>query len=339
MSILTYAQSAVSLIAPHGRAPQSRRPPVGFTLGVIGSDDPQVRIYVHVGAIPMPISEFPDRKYLINARELAEQLGAVTLIDLRPAEDFSLGNIEGSKHLDIYGVSLNDSSDAPLSAFLSIFQGLFGSRGVSQDKPVVIYDHETGERAARAVWLLAVLGHPDVRILDGGTQAWTASGKRLVRLAAAPAPVDPTKALPTTPPPHKGTRNLELLATRFDVHRAIDDEQTVIVDVRRESEYRGTEKRAQRAGTIPGAVHIFWRDHLDDKGAFRQAEEIRDLYVSRGVTPDKTIIPFCHGGYRSANTFLALKSLGYARVRNYVASWGEWGNRDDSKIVVPEPRG
>ena len=286
----------------------------------------------------MPIDDFPERKYLINARELGGRLGAVTLIDLRPAEDFSLGHIEGSRHLDIYGVSLNDSSDAPLNAFLAIFRALFGSRGVSQDKPVVIYDHETGERAARAVWLLAVLGHPDVRILEGGTQAWTASGRRLVRLTAAPPLPDPAKAPPTSPP-YKGTPNLELLATRFDVHRAIDDEQTVIIDVRREAEYRGTEQRARRAGTIPGAVHIFWREHLDDKGAFRPAGEIRDLYLSRGVTPDKTIIPVCQGGYRSANTFLALKSLGYPRVRNYVASWGEWGNRDDSKIIVPDAKG
>lgn len=284
----------------------------------------------------MPIDDFPDRRYLINSRELGERLGAVTPIDLRPAEDFSLGHIEGSKHLDLYGVSLNDSSDAPLNAFLSMFRNLFGARGVSLDKPVVIYDHETGERAARAVWLLAVLGHPEVRILEGGTQAWTASGKRLVRLTQAPPPVDPARAPPASPAV-KGTQNLDLLATRFDIHRAIGDEQTVIIDVRRESEYRGLEKRARRAGTIPGALHIFWRDHLEDKGAFRSADEIRDLYVSRGATPDKTIIPFCQGGYRSASTFLALKSLGYPRVRNYVASWGEWGNRDDSKIVVPDP--
>lgn len=283
----------------------------------------------------MPISDFPDRKYLINPRELGERLGAVTLIDLRPAEDFSLGHIEGSRHLDIYGVSLNDSSDAPLNAFLSIFRTLFGARGVSRDKPVVIYDHETGERAARAVWLLAISGHPDVRILDGGTQAWTASGKRLVQVTEAPPPVDPAKAPPTSPP-YKGTQNLDLLATRFDVHRAIGDEQTVIIDVRRESEYRGLEKRARRAGSIPGALHIFWRDHLDDKGAFRSADEIRDLYVPRGATPDKAIIAFCQGGYRSANTFLALKSLGYPRVRNYVGSWAEWGNRDDSTIIVPD---
>ena len=286
----------------------------------------------------MASGEFPDRRYLVGARELRERLAEVTLIDLRPAEDFAVGHIEGSRHLDLYGVSLNDSSDAPLNAFLALFRTLFGSRGVTLDRPVVIYDHETGERAARAVWLLAVLGHPDVRILDGGTGAWTASGNPLVRLTEAPPPSDPATAPPTRPP-FKGKQNLELLATRFDVHRAIGDERTVIVDVRRESEYRGTERRARRAGTMPGAVHVFWRDHLNDRGAFRSPDEIRDLYVSRGVTPDKTVIPVCHGGYRSANTFLALKSLGYPSVRNYVGAWGEWGNRDDSRIVVPEPGG
>lgn len=283
----------------------------------------------------MPIADFPDRKYLIDARGLRERLGAVTLIDLRPAEDFAVGHIEGSRHLDLYGVSLNDTSDTPLQAFLAIFRTLFGARGVQLDKPVVIYDHESGERAARAVWLLAVLGHPDVRILDGGTQAWTAQGGRLVRLESAPAPPDPAKAPPTAPP-FKGTMNLALLATRFDVHRAIGDPRTLIVDVRRVSEYLGSERRARRAGTIPGAVHIFWREHLDARGAFRPAGEIRDLYASQGATPDKTIIPVCHGGYRSASTFIALKSLGYPDVRNYVGAWAEWGNRDDSKIVVPQ---
>lgn len=286
----------------------------------------------------MQVGEFPEQRYLIGARELKQRLGTVTLIDLRPAEDFAMGHIAGSRHLDLYGVSLNDSSEAPLNAFLAIFRVLFGTRGVSADRPVVIYDHESGERAARAVWLLAVLGHADVRILDGGTQAWTAAGGQLARVTEAPAPVDPAKAPPTAPP-FKGTMNLDLLATRFDVHRAIGDESTVILDVRRESEYAGVEKRARRAGTIPGAVHVFWREHLDGRGAFRPAEEIRELYVSRGVTPDKTVITLCQGGYRSASTFIALKSLGYPRVSNYVSSWGEWGNRDDSKIVVPEASG
>jgi len=286
----------------------------------------------------MPVSAFPDPRYLIGAPGLRARLGEVTLLDLRPAEDFAVGHIAGSRHLDLYGVSLNDSSEAPLEAFLAMFRVLFGARGVSLDKPVVIYDHESGERASRAVWLLAVLGHPEARLLDGGTQAWVAAGGKLVRVVSAPPPVDPTKAPPTAPP-FKGTMNMDLVATRFGVHRAIGNPEFAIVDVRRESEYRGTEKRARRVGTIPGAVHVFWREHLDAKGALRPAEEVRALYASRGVTPDKTVIPVCQGGYRSASTFLALKSLGYPRVRNYVSSWGEWGNREDSKIVIPEAAG
>jgi thiosulfate/3-mercaptopyruvate sulfurtransferase len=277
---------------------------------------------------------FQDCRYLITVPELVSRLSDVTLVDLRPAEDFAVGHIAGSTHVDIYGVSLNDSSEAPLNSFLAIFRVLFGSRGVRADRPVVVYDHESGERAARAVWLLAVLGHQDVRILDGGTHAWTTAGQKLVRLTEAPPPMDPAAA-PPTPPPFRGTLNMDLLATRFDVHKAINNPACVIVDVRREGEYRGTEKRARRVGTIPGAVHIFWREHLDAQGAFRKPDEIRALYESRGVTPDKIVIPVCHGGYRSASTFIALKSLAYPDVRNYVSAWGEWGNRDDSLIVIP----
>lgn len=282
----------------------------------------------------MTIAGYPDLSRLISCDDLAGRLDDVTLLDLRPTADYALGHIAGARHLDIYGVSLNDTSAAPLEAFLSIFHTLFGARGVNREQPVVVYDHESGERAARAVWLLATLDHPDVRLLDGGAGAWTASGRPLHRVGEAPPPVAPEKA-PPTPPPFVGGRRMGLLATRFDVAAAIDDPGTVIVDVRRESEYLGDEKRARRVGTVPGAVHLFWRDHLDAAGAFLPADEVRALYAEKGVTPDKAVIAYCQGGYRSASTFLALTALGFPNVRNYVGSWGEWGNRDDSRIVLP----
>ena len=282
----------------------------------------------------MPIDNYPDRSRLISAAELAAVQAYVSILDLRPAEDFALGHIAGAKHLDIYSFSLNNSAPEPLEAFLAMFQGPFGARGLSREKPVVVYDHESGERAARAVWLLTVLDHPVIKLLNGGADSWTAAGHPLVRVGEAEAPVDPGKA-PPTPPPFVGGRRLEFLATRFDVAAAIDNASKVILDVRRRSEYEGTEKRARRVGTVPGAVHVFWRDHLDEHGAFRPADEVRALYESRGVTPDKGIIAYCQGGYRSANTFLVLKALGYPDVRNYVGSWAEWGNRDDSEIVLP----
>lgn len=283
----------------------------------------------------MDTKGFTDTRYLVTARELRERLGEVTLLDLRPAEDYAVGHIPGARPLDLYGISLSDSAEAPLASFLGIFRVLFGARGVTAERPVVCYDHESGERASRAVWLLAVLGHPDARLLDGGTHAWTAAGGSLVRLDSAPPHPDPATSPPTAPP-FRSEQNRSFLATRFDVAAAIGDPGSVIVDVRRASEYGGTEKRAKRAGTIPGAVHVFWREHVAADGSLRPASEIRALYESRGVTPDKVVIPVCHGGYRSASTFLALKSLGYPRVRNYVSSWGEWGNRDDTAIVVPD---
>ena len=253
------------------------------------------------------------------------RLDDVVLIDVRAGEDYAGGHIEGAGHFDLYGLSLNDTADGPLDAFLWMMANLFGFHGVDDDHPVVIYDHESGERAARAVWFLDFFGHPDARLLDGGLQAWQAAGLGTT-----------VSAMPGERLDWRGTRQADRLATRFDVDAAIGDQDAMLVDTRRESEYRGTEKRARRVGTIPGAVHIEWRRHLDENGAFRPADEVRALYESLGVTPDKTVIPYCQGGYRSANTYLVLRMLGYPQVRNYLGSWSEWGNRNDSTIVIPD---
>ncbi len=273
----------------------------------------------------MTYKGFSEPRCLITPDELNARLRDVTLIDVRPGEDYANGHIETALHFDFYGVSLNDTSENPLNAFLWMVENLFGFRGVDRDRTVVFYDHESGERAARGVWLLDLFDHPDARLLDGGLPAWREAGHSVTAKAEGVERMS-----------FEGNRRrMDRLATRFDVHAAIEDPETILLDTRRESEYVGTEKRARRVGTIPGAVHLFWREHLDGKGAFRPAEEIRALYESKGVTPDKNILPYCQGGYRSANTYLALKLLGYPNVKNYLGSWWEWGNRDDSVIVLP----
>ena len=68
----------------------------------------------------------------------------------------------------------------------------------------------------------------------------------------------------------------------------------------------------------------------------KTADELRTQFEALGVTPDKEIIAFCNTGYRSAHAYLVLRMLGYPRVRNYVGSWQEWGNRDDVPITKPK---
>ena len=88
------------------------------------------------------MNDFADKSHLISVEELSSRLNEVTLIDTRPAQDCAVGHIEGAKHLDIYGVSLRDSSAEPLDAFLWIFNNLFGSRGISTEKPVVFHANQ-----------------------------------------------------------------------------------------------------------------------------------------------------------------------------------------------------
>jgi thiosulfate/3-mercaptopyruvate sulfurtransferase len=264
---------------------------------------------------------------LISPADLAAQLGAPDaplLIDLRPAEAWAAGHIPGAVHLDIFGVSLIDTDPAPLRAFLWILEHLFATRGVSAARRVVVYDDKSGNRAARAFWALEYFGHEHTRLLDGGFGAWQAGGHPISDEPVAPVATHWT-----------GTRVDERLATWRDVHERLESADAVILDTRSESEYLGTLVRAARGGCIPGAVHLEWSDNLRPDGSFRSADELRATYERLGVTPDKEVLTYCQGGYRAAHGYLALRLLGFPRVRNYVGSWKEWGDRLELPVQSP----
>jgi thiosulfate/3-mercaptopyruvate sulfurtransferase len=109
----------------------------------------------------------------------------------------------------------------------------------------------------------------------------------------------------------------------------------VLLDTRSDGEYCGTTVRAARGGAIPGAVHIEWTRNLSPDGEFKPATELRKMYEQAGVTPDREVITYCQGGYRAAHSYLALRLLGYPKVRNYIGSWKEWGDRTNLPIEVP----
>ena len=243
------------------------------------------------------------------------------LIDLRPAEQYASGHLPGAVHLDLWGISLIDTDPAPLRAFLWIIEHLFAERGVTAERPVVVYEETSGTRAARAFWFLEFFGHPDVRVLDGGVRAWTAAGLPLSHDHPAPKPSS-----------WKGQRRTELLATWRDVRDRLGSESTTILDTRSDAEHDGTLVRAARGGAIPGAVHLEWKDSVAGDGTLKPADELDRLFTSRGVTPDREVIAYCQGGYRAAHSYLVLRLLGYPQVRNYLGSWKEWGDRTDLPI-------
>jgi thiosulfate/3-mercaptopyruvate sulfurtransferase len=128
----------------------------------------------------------------------------------------------------------------------------------------------------------------------------------------------------------------ELLATAEDVLDQLHSKDSVIVDTRSDDEYTGQVVRSARGGAIPGAVHLEWTHNLDENGFFKPSDALKQMYEERNILPNLDVIPYCQGGYRAAHTYLALRLIGYPRVRNYLGSWAEWGSRLDLPIEHPK---
>ena len=272
---------------------------------------------------------YANPQLVLSPQELARLLevdagSRPLLLDLRPPEAYAGGHIPSAIHLDLWGVSLIDTDPAPLKAFMWMIEHVLAVHGVDASTKVVVYDEHSGVRAARAFWFLEHFGHPSVRLLDGGFNAWVASGLPVTRDASPPPKSEWT-----------GGRDERTLATWKNVKNAIGSSDAVIVDTRTDAEHEGSLVRARRGGAVPGAVHIEWTRNLAESGEFKPASDLKKMYTDAGVTPDREVITYCQGGYRAANSYLALRLLGYPRVRMYIGSWKEWGDREDLPIELP----
>ena len=215
------------------------------------------------------------------------------------------------------------------------FSALLSSSGIGPDTTIVLYGDNNNWFAAWAYWQLKLFGHRDVRIINGGRRFWLDNG--------LPISVDEVTY------PATGydlpEADFSLRAYRDDILPRLGDAGLALVDFRSPAEYNGEiiappgmSETAQRAGRIPGAASIPWGQTVREDGTFKSADELRDLYAAKGVTPDKDIIAYCRIGERSSHSWFVLRELlGYERVRNYDGSWTEWGSLIGVPIEKPTP--
>jgi thiosulfate/3-mercaptopyruvate sulfurtransferase len=269
---------------------------------------------------------------LVSTEWVAEHLGdpkvVVAEVDENP-DLYDEGHIPGAVKLH-WKVDLQDPVERDL-VDRATFERLMAERGIGNDTTLVLYGDKNNWFAAYAYWYVKTYGHADARILNGGRQKWIDEGRELTTDVPSPAPASYRAQ----------ERDESIRAYRDQVREWIGAAGHALVDVRSPGEYVGDllappgyeQEGAQRGGHIPTAVSIPWAIAVRDDGTFKSADELRALYASKGVTPDKHVTAYCRIGERSAHTWFVLRELlGYEDVRNYDGSWTEWGNLVDVPI-------
>ncbi|QSQ09117.1 Sulfur carrier protein TtuD [Koleobacter methoxysyntrophicus] len=276
---------------------------------------------------------YKNPQYLIGADKLKELIDSgkenLVIVDTRPKAKYILGHIPGAVNTWREDYSDPNHEIPGMIAPKEQMEKLLGSLGISNDTHVVIYDDNGDLDAARFWWVLYVYGHEKMQLLDGGLDVWKAKGFETEMSAPEIKPAE-----------YKITKvNEQYIASTQEVKDAINKEGYVILDTRSKEEYTGEKllKGAHRKGRIPAAVWIEWTQALNEDKTFKTAEELKELYESKGITPDlKTIYPYCQSAVRAAHTFFVLKLLGYENVKNYDASWLGWSKDESLPIETGE---
>lgn len=262
----------------------------------------------------------------IEYRQIAALAGErrSLLADARSAAEYAHGHLQGAVHLDLYAVFADQRE-----AFLAAVASAAGRAGLDGSENVVVYERALGQRSARLAHLLEWIGHRRVFVLEGGLMAALEAGAVLTGEAGAVQ-----------------AREFEVRVDESETIWApefagrLGDDGLVLLDVREWGEFTGERPRpdSARPGRIPGAVWLEWIHLMDGSRGTRVDQEIRERLAALGVTPEKEVLVYCNRGARSAVAWLALKNLGYPRVRNYLGSWHDWSRRSELPVETGQEK-
>jgi thiosulfate/3-mercaptopyruvate sulfurtransferase len=239
------------------------------------------------------------------------------ILDARPEAQFSSAHIPNARHAEFVIPKFVIRDQAGLEHYQTTLQTWVRSIGLNKVERVVVYDSGMDSRAARTAWALEYAGF-EVGILNGGFQAWEASGQTTssenARVEASSFKLQPRS---------------ELLATADEVLNRSGD--TLVLDARDSQEFAGIKipAGATRGGHIPGAKHFEWTRVMNGQG-FQSDAELEQVFSD--FPKESEIMVHCQSGARSAVLFHALKSQGF-KVKNYLGSMNEWLGQADLPVA------
>jgi thiosulfate/3-mercaptopyruvate sulfurtransferase len=284
------------------------------------------------------LQDYAHPERLVTTEWLAQNLHAEGLAVVESNEDvllYETGHIQGAIKIDWH----TELNDPVVRDYLDgeAFAALMSRKGISRDDTIVIYGDKSNWWASYALWVFTLFGHQDVRLLNGGRDAWVSEGREL------------TKDLPNRKTAEYPVVDRDDSAIRAFKEDVLPHLGKPLIDVRSPEEYTGErthmpaypEEGALRGGHIPTAKSVPWARAAAEDGRFKPHADLVNLYVNdQGINPGEDVITYCRIGERSSHTWFVLKYLlGFDSVRNYDGSWTEWGSAVRVPIVTGEQPG
>lgn len=200
------------------------------------------------------------------------------------------------------------------------------ANGITKDTTVILYGSDTTP-AARIAIMLKYLGVEDVRLLDGGYQAWTAAGYEI-----ATGMVDKVAVTDFGTDGQPLNKNYIIDMPQADA--LLKDDNGRLVSIRSWAEYLGETSGydyIEAAGRIDGAVYGFagsdpWHmeDYRNIDNTAVNYEYMADRWAKQTVLPTTENAFYCGTGWRAAETWFYAHALGWENISLYDGGWKEW---------------
>jgi thiosulfate/3-mercaptopyruvate sulfurtransferase len=256
---------------------------------------------------------YPRPELLVETSWLASHLSepGMRLVDMRSGPAYAEAHLPGAVRLE-EGPLRNATDKLSYLPRPEVLASMLGQAGITNTTRVVIYDDQGGRAASRLWYVLNAYGHEKVSLVNGGWTKWIAEKRpTTVDVPAIEAATFTPKVTPTL-----GCTAPELLARKPGV---------IALDARSPTEHR--------TGRVPGAVNVEWKENLlSPSMTFKPAGELKRLYESKGITPDREVVTYCASGGRASLSLFALKLLGYPKVKVYYGSWSDYTTRPNAPV-------